>query len=208
MSAGPRRAALAVKRAIDIFGSLAALVVLAPLLAVVAAAVYVTMGPPVLFRQGRPGRGGRLFLLCKFRTMADTAAGPSPTPLGAWLRAWSLDELPELFSVLKGDMSLVGPRPLLPEYLAVYTPVEARRHEMRPGVTGLAQVAGRNARSWDERLALDVWYVDHWSLGLDLRILARTVGKVLRREGINAPGRSCGAPRLTEQRLGGGGGAP
>jgi len=139
---------------------------------------------------------GSSFRLCKFRTMRD-ATGPDGkpmadaerlTPLGRWMRKWSLDELPELFNVLKGDMSLVGPRPLLPQYLGRYTPEQARRHEVKPGVTGWAQVNGRNAITWEEKFALDVWYVDNRSFLLDLKILAMTVWKVLKREGISAEG--------------------
>jgi lipopolysaccharide/colanic/teichoic acid biosynthesis glycosyltransferase len=184
------------KRVFDLVVALVLLVVLAPLLAVLAVLVRVKLGSPVLFRQLRPGRGGRLFTLVKFRTMTD-ARGPDGvwlpdaqrlTPFGRWLRATSLDELPELWNVLRGDMSLVGPRPLLVAYLDRYTPEQARRHEVRPGLTGWAQINGRNATSWEERFRLDVWYVDHRSMLLDLCILARTVGAVLRRQGISAPG--------------------
>jgi len=178
------------KRTMDVVLSAAALAVLAVPMAVVAVAIRLTMGSPVLFRQQRPGRHGEVFTICKFRTMRD---GPEPdaerlTRLGRFLRATSLDELPELFNVLAGDMSLVGPRPLLVQYLDRYTPEQARRHEVRPGLTGLAQVSGRNATTWEERLALDVRYVDERSLLLDLRILARTVAAVLKREGISADG--------------------
>jgi lipopolysaccharide/colanic/teichoic acid biosynthesis glycosyltransferase len=151
-------------------------------------------GRPILFRQRRAGQGGRLFTILKFRTMTSAAERGSAgdeariTRLGAFLRATSLDELPELLNVLKGDMSLVGPRPLLPEYLDRYTAEQARRHEVKPGVTGLAQVNGRNEVDWGRRLALDVWYVDHRSLLLDLRILLRTFGVVFSRRGINAAG--------------------
>jgi lipopolysaccharide/colanic/teichoic acid biosynthesis glycosyltransferase len=161
-----------------------------PLLGMTALAVRVGMGAPVLFRQIRPGLAGRPFTLLKFRTMR---LGPGTdaerlTPLGRRLRRASLDELPELFNVLRGEMSLVGPRPLLPEYLPRYTPEQARRHEVRPGITGWAQVRGRNAIPWDEKLRLDVWYVDHRSTALDLRILALTAWQVLRCRGVNATG--------------------
>jgi len=154
------------------------------------------LGSPVLFRQQRPGLRGRPFSLLKLRSMrneVDAFGHVLPdasrlTPLGRRLRAWSIDELPELWNVLHGDMSLVGPRPLLMEYLDRYTPEQARRHEVRPGMSGWAQVCGRNALSWEEKFALDVWYVDHVSLGLDLRILWRTVLAVLARDGISSAG--------------------
>jgi lipopolysaccharide/colanic/teichoic acid biosynthesis glycosyltransferase len=179
---------LAVKRAIDVVGASVGLVVAAIPMAVIALTVRATMGSPVLFRQVRPGLGGRPFTLVKFRSMRD---GPGDdidrlTRTGAFLRATSLDELPELWSVLKGDMSLVGPRPLLMSYLPLYSPEQARRHEMRPGLTGLAQVEGRNLVDWPERLAMDVHYVDTWSVWGDLRIIVRTVAAVLRRTGISA----------------------
>ena len=187
-----------VKRTGDIIVAAVLLVVLSPLLVVVAILVRVKLGPPVLFRQLRPGRDGKIFALYKFRTMT-TPCGPSDvdavtsdaqrlTPLGRVLRASSIDELPELWNVLRGDMSLVGPRPLLREYLDRYTPEQARRHEVRPGITGWAQVNGRNAVSWEDRFAMDVWYVDHRSLGLDLRILWHTVTAVLKRGGVSADG--------------------
>ncbi len=183
------------KRIFDVVVAVAALFVLAPLLAILAVAVRILLGSPVLFRQQRPGKDGRLFTLYKFRTMKDLRdeAGrllPDAqrlTPFGRWLRSTSLDELPELFNVLRGEMSLVGPRPLLVQYLERYSPEQARRHEVRPGLTGWAQVHGRNALPWPERLRLDVWYVDHLSFGLDCRILALTVVGVLRRQGISAP---------------------
>ncbi len=183
------------KRLFDIALALPALVILAPLMAVLAALVGLILGAPVLFRQQRPGRHARLFTLVKFRTMVEARDGENPcasdaerlTPFGGILRRLSLDELPELLNVLKGDMSLVGPRPLLKRYLERYTPEQARRHEVRPGITGWAQVNGRNALTWDERFRLDVWYVDHVSLELDIRIIARTAGKVLKREGIHHP---------------------
>ncbi len=186
----------ALKRGLDLALASTGLVAAAPVLASVAAAVRLGIGRPVLFRQRRPGLRGRPFELVKFRTMTDArdAEGrPLPddqrlTGLGRLLRATSLDELPELWNVLRGDMSLVGPRPLLMEYLERYTPEQARRHEVRPGLTGWAAVNGRNALSWEEKFALDVWYVDHRSLTLDLQILARTVLAVVRREGISAEG--------------------
>ena len=189
------RAALALKRGIDVGGAAAGLVLLSPVLAATAAAVWWAHGRPVLFRQTRPGLGGRPFTLLKFRTMRQPGPGElwhrtnaeRLTPLGRFLRTTSLDELPELWNVLRGDMSLVGPRPLLPEYLDVYTPEERRRHELRPGLTGWAVVNGRNTLPFRERLALDVWYVDHRSLRLDLTILARTVLQVLRRSGAGEP---------------------
>jgi lipopolysaccharide/colanic/teichoic acid biosynthesis glycosyltransferase len=186
----------AAKRALDVVASASALVVLGPLIAGTASAVWLSMGSPVVFRQRRPGLDGVPFELVKFRTMLAPRPGEDLvgsdarrlTPVGLFLRQRSLDELPTLWNVLKGDMSLVGPRPLLMQYLDRYTPEQARRHLCKPGVTGWAQVHGRNALDWNEKLALDVWYVDHRSLWLDLTILARTVGQVLRREGISHGG--------------------
>jgi lipopolysaccharide/colanic/teichoic acid biosynthesis glycosyltransferase len=184
------------KRLLDVIGSAAALTVTAPVQAVAAVAVRRSLGSPVIFRQRRPGLGGVPFTLLKIRTMRE-AHDPSGhalsdadrlTPLGRRLREASIDELPELWNVLRGDMSLVGPRPLLVEYLDRYSPEQARRHEVRPGITGWAQVNGRNALTWEEKFALDVWYVDHVSLRLDLRILWQTVRAVLAREGISAAG--------------------
>lgn len=184
------------KRLIDVAISLSVLVLLAPVLATTALAVRRRLGSPVLFRQVRPGLNGKPFELLKFRTMRDTV-GPDGkllgdaerlNPFGRLLRSTSLDELPGLWNVLKGDMSLVGPRPLLMEYLPLYTPEQARRHKVRPGVTGWAQVNGRNAISWEQKFALDVWYVDNRSLWLDAKILARTALKVVRRDGVTAPG--------------------
>jgi lipopolysaccharide/colanic/teichoic acid biosynthesis glycosyltransferase len=184
------------KRLTDIVLSAAGLVALAPVLAIVAAAVAVALGRPVFFRQVRPGLHGRPFRLIKFRTMVD-AVGRDGKPLddaerltrfGRFLRATSLDELPELWNVLRGDMSLVGPRPLLMQYLALYTPEQARRHEVRPGLTGWAAVNGRNALDWDQKFALDVWYVDHRSFRLDLKIMLMTIAKVFARAGIAAEG--------------------
>ncbi|MET8045221.1 sugar transferase [Micromonospora sp. NPDC005215] len=184
-----------VKRMLDVVLAATGLLLATPVLAAVALAVLVTMGRPVLFRQARPGRHGRLFHLVKFRSMtvggADEALANDAvrlTSFGRWLRTTSLDELPQLWNVLRGEMSLVGPRPLLPVYLTRYSPEQLRRHEVRPGITGLQQVYGRNTLSWDERFALDVHYVRHRSLVLDLRILLRTVRTVVRREGITASG--------------------
>ncbi|HEY9175916.1 MAG TPA: sugar transferase [Verrucomicrobiae bacterium] len=184
------------KRAFDLLLVLGALFLLWPLLVVLALAVRLLIGNPVFFRQQRPGLWGRPFWLLKFRTMTnatDAAGNLLPdaqrlTGFGRFLRAFSLDELPELINVLKGDMSLVGPRPLLMEYLPRYTPEQARRHEVRPGITGWAQVNGRNAISWEEKFKLDVWYVDHHNLWLDFKILALTVIQVFQRKGINAAG--------------------
>jgi sugar transferase EpsL len=184
------------KRVFDFGLASIALVALAPVLVLLTVWIRLVMGTPVLFRQQRPGQGGRPFLMYKFRTMreATDATGrrlPDEerlTRLGRFLRATSLDELPELINVIRGEMSLVGPRPLLMEYLEVYTPEQARRHEVRPGITGWAQVNGRNALSWEDRFRLDVWYVDHQSLYLDLKILFLTVIKVFQREGISAAG--------------------
>lgn len=184
------------KRVFDLAVALLLIVLLAPLLAGVAIVIAWRMGRPVLFRQQRPGWHGRPFRVLKFRTMTDAvdAAGqPLPdgarlTPLGAALRRYSLDELPQLFNVALGELSLVGPRPLLMEYLPLYSAEQARRHEVRPGITGWAQVNGRNAVSWEERLAMDVWYVDHRSFWLDLKILWLTVRAVFARHGVSHPG--------------------
>jgi sugar transferase EpsL len=192
----------ALKRVIDVIGASAALVLLSPILAVIAILVRVRMGPPVLFRQQRPGRGGRPFEMTKFRTMTDRR-GPDGallpdaerlTHLGRFLRRTSIDELPELLNVVKGDMSLVGPRPLLTEYLPLYSPAQARRHEVRPGITGWTQVNGRNALTWDEKFALDVWYVDHRSTRLDFEILGKTVSQVFSGHGVSAPGHATMEP--------------
>jgi len=184
------------KRTLDLALSTLALVLLSPILAVIALFVRIKLGSPVLFRQQRPGLHGKPFTLLKFRTMTDARDADGNllpdeqrlTSFGQFLRRTSLDELPELFNVLKGDMSLVGPRPLLMQYLERYTPEQMRRHEVKPGITGWAQVNGRNALSWEEKFALDVWYVDHLSLRLDLKIILLTVWKVLRREGISQDG--------------------
>lgn len=184
------------KRLFDLFLSLVGLIVLSPVYIIVAILVRFEIGSPVLFRQARPGYGGKSFTLIKFRTMRvlrNREGNLLPdaariSRLGTLLRRSSLDELPELFHVLKGDMSLVGPRPLLPEYMERYTPEQARRHEVKPGITGWAQVNGRNAITWEEKFALDLWYVDHCSFLPDLKILAMTAWKVLSREGISAEG--------------------
>jgi lipopolysaccharide/colanic/teichoic acid biosynthesis glycosyltransferase len=191
---GPYRRWL--KRPLDAASAVLALALLLPVMAVVAAIVRMAIGRPVLFRQSRPGLHGVSFQMVKFRTMTDERddAGrllPDAdrlTAVGRMLRATSLDELPELWNVIKGDMSLVGPRPLLVEYLPRYTAEQARRHEVRPGITGLAQVSGRNALAWDEKFRLDVEYVDRCSFRLDAAILARTIADVLRPRGINRPG--------------------
>ena len=182
-----------VKRAIDILIAGLALILSLPIQLVVALLVRINLGSPVLFTQQRPGRSGRMFTMYKFRTMRDITEDlvsdeDRITPFGSWLRSTSLDELPELLNVLKGDMSIVGPRPLLPEYLPLYTTRQARRHEVRPGVTGLAQVKGRNAMPWAERLAWDVRYVETRSFALDCRIVLDTFKVVLAREGITEEG--------------------
>ena len=182
-----------VKRAIDILIAGLALILSLPIQLVVALLVRINLGSPVLFTQQRPGRSGRMFTMYKFRTMRDITEDlvsdeDRITPFGSWLRSTSLDELPELLNVLKGDMSIVGPRPLLPEYLPLYTARQARRHEVRPGMTGLAQVKGRNAMPWAERLAWDVRYVETRSFALDCRIVLDTFKVVLKREGITEEG--------------------
>jgi lipopolysaccharide/colanic/teichoic acid biosynthesis glycosyltransferase len=195
----PRRGGAA-KRALDVAGAGAGLLVLSPAILAVAAAVRLRLGSPVLFRQERTGRGGRSFTILKFRTMLDGAGSDAErlTSFGRFLRSTSLDELPQLWNVLRGDMSLVGPRPLLPEYLGRYTPRQARRHEVRPGITGWNAVNGRNSMTWDEQFELDVWYVENRSFWLDLRILGLTVVEVVRRTGIAQPGEA------TRERFGGG----
>jgi lipopolysaccharide/colanic/teichoic acid biosynthesis glycosyltransferase len=186
-----------VKAVVDRVGASLALLVCLPVLAAIALLVRVSLGRPVLYRQRRAGLHGRPFALVKFRTMRDGEGSDAErlTAVGRFVRAWSLDELPELWNVLRGEMSLVGPRPLLVPYLDRYTTEQARRHEMKPGLTGWSQVNGRNDNSWADKLALDVWYVDHWSLGLDLRILAATPRVVLTRRGVTAPG-SATAPEF------------
>jgi lipopolysaccharide/colanic/teichoic acid biosynthesis glycosyltransferase len=187
-----------VKRALDVTISTLALVVLSPLLLLIAALVRWKLGSPVLFTQVRPGLHGEPFTLFKFRTMSPASDEPADgsgdemrlTPFGARLRSTSLDELPELWNVLKGDMSLVGPRPLLMQYLPLYSPRQARRHEVRPGITGWAQINGRNATPWPERLEMDVWYVENRTLWLDLKIMALTLPRALRRTGVTQEGQA------------------
>jgi lipopolysaccharide/colanic/teichoic acid biosynthesis glycosyltransferase len=184
------------KRLFDLTLSALGLLILFPLLGLLALLVLLKLGSPVLFRQQRPGLHGRPFTLIKFRTMNDKRDAQGNllpdavrlTKLGQFLRASSLDELPELWNVLKGEMSLVGPRPLLMQYLPLYTPEQARRHEVRPGITGWAQVNGRNALTWEEKFALDVWYVDNHTFWLDLKIVFLTLWKIVKRESINQPG--------------------
>lgn len=191
-----------VKRFFDLIVASAMLVAFSPLLILIAAAVRLKLGSPVIFSQVRPGWGGTPFRMYKFRTMLDVfdqSGEPLPddqrlTPFGRMLRTTSLDELPGLINVALGDMSLVGPRPLLMQYLPLYSPEQARRHEVRPGLTGWAQVNGRNALSWDEKFALDIWYVDHRTFSLDLWILWLTIKKVLIREGISSQGEATMAP--------------
>ena len=187
---------LKLKRALDVIGASCALLAFGPVMIYIALRIWREMGSPVLFRQVRPGLQGKPFVMYKFRTMTEERDAEGRllpdekrlTPLGKFLRQYSLDEFPEFINVLKGDMSLVGPRPLLMEYLDRYTPEQARRHEVKPGITGWAQVNGRNALTWEEKFRLDVWYVDNWNLLLDLKILFLTLVKVLRREGISAEG--------------------
>ena len=187
---------IVMKRLIDVVAASFGLLVLSPVLLFLAWRIRRVMGSPILFRQTRPGKDGKPFKMIKFRTMKD-AHGPDGTPLldadritslGSKLRSSSLDELPELWNVVKGDMSLVGPRPLLMEYMPLYSAHQARRHEVRPGVTGWAQINGRNAISWPEKFKLDIWYVDNHSLWLDLKIIVLTVKKVLKRDDISAAG--------------------
>lgn len=186
------------KRSFDLVIALTALMLLSPVIAVLALFVRVKLGAPVFFRQQRPGLHGKPFFMVKFRTMTDARDAQGVllpdadrmTSFGKFLRSSSLDELPELWNVVKGDMSLVGPRPLLMRYLPLYTPEQARRHEVRPGVTGWAQVNGRNAISWEQKFAYDVWYVDNLSFRLDLKILALTVRKIIVREGISQAGQA------------------
>lgn len=184
------------KRLFDFFVALFALIILSPVFLVLSALVLINLGRPIFFTQERPGRQGRPFKMVKFRTMLDSKQPDGTilpdkarlTNFGTWLRSTSLDELPELWNVLKGEMSLVGPRPLLMEYLPLYSTEQYRRHEVRPGITGWAQINGRNALHWEERFKLDVWYVDNQSFWLDLKILLLTLKKVLKREGITAEG--------------------
>ncbi|MCX7933982.1 MAG: sugar transferase [Planctomycetota bacterium] len=190
------------KRLLDICVSFLLLLLCLPVFAAIALAIALAMGRPIFFQQPRPGKGGKPFLLLKFRTMSEARDqkgcllpdAERLTPLGRFLRRTSLDELPQLWNVLRGDMSLVGPRPLLMEYLPRYNAVQQRRHEVKPGITGWAQINGRNALSWEEKFALDVWYVDHRSLWLDIKILGLTLWAVVRGEGISAPGEATMPP--------------
>jgi lipopolysaccharide/colanic/teichoic acid biosynthesis glycosyltransferase len=184
-----------VKSILDRLVAAIALILFSPLLLIVAIAIYTRMGSPILFTQQRPGKDGQIFTLYKFRTMTDDRDADGNllpgeqrlTALGQFLRKTSLDELPQLWNVLKGDMSFIGPRPLLVAYLALYTPEQARRHEIKPGITGWSQINGRNTLSWEERFKLDVWYVEHWNLWVDFKILFITIIKVLNRQGISHP---------------------
>ena len=186
------------KRALDLAVTVPVLLLLSPAMGLLALLVRLKLGAPVLFRQRRPGQHGRPFMLLKFRTMTDARDAQGEllpdaerlTPLGRLMRSTSLDELPEFFNVLRGEMSLVGPRPLLMQYLERYTPEQARRHEVKPGITGWAQVNGRNALTWELKFELDTWYVDHRSLWLDVRIIILTIWKILLREGISQPGQA------------------
>lgn len=206
----PSRRRLALKRALDLAVAVPALVALSPVLAVIALAVRIALGRPVLFRQPRPGLHGQPFVIRKFRTMTDRRDSTGRllpdverlTRFGRFLRQTSLDELPELLNVVEGTMSLVGPRPLLTGYLKLYTPAQMRRHEVKPGITGWAQVQGRNALSWEEKFGFDQWYVEHLSLALDIKILFMTVAKILSREGITMAGSA------TAERFTGSGAAP
>lgn len=185
-----------IKRFIDIVGALIGLVAFSPIMIVVAFVIYITMGRPIIYKQLRPGLNGKPFIIYKFRTMLDLRDEDGNllpderrlTAIGKFLRYTTLDEVPEFWNVLKGDMSLVGPRPLLMEYLDRYDLEQARRHEVKPGMTGWAQVNGRNALTWEEKFKLDVWYVDNWNISLDLKIIFLTVIKVLKREGVSAKG--------------------
>jgi sugar transferase EpsL len=184
------------KRFLDVAGAITGLIALGPVIAVMAMLVKFKYGSPVLFVQQRPGAGEQLFGMVKLRTMSDARDqngclledAKRLTPLGAFLRESSIDELPELWNVLKGDMSLVGPRPLLPEYLPRYSAFQRRRHEVKPGITGWAQANGRNALTWEQKFEMDVWYVDHWNIWLDLKILWLTIARVLHRDGISQVG--------------------
>lgn len=185
-----------IKRFFDVFAALCGLILLSPVIAIVAWQISRKLGSPVLFRQARPGQGGVVFEMIKFRTMldaVDSSGQPLPdedrmTPFGAFLRSTSLDELPGLWNVIKGDMSLVGPRPLLVEYLPLYSPQQARRHKVKPGITGWAQINGRNAISWEEKFNFDVWYIDNRSFWLDIKIIFLTIKKVFVRDDISAEG--------------------
>ena len=191
-----------VKRFFDLLLASLAVILFSPVMLLISILVAVKLGFPILFRQSRPGFGGQIFTIYKFRTMknaTDAQGNALPddqrlTKFGKFLRSTSLDELPELFNVLKGDMSIVGPRPLLIQYLPLYDTEQARRHDVLPGITGWAQVNGRNAINWQEKFKLDVWYVDHWTFWLDLKILALSLVKVLKREGISQPGQATAEP--------------
>jgi len=186
------------KRIFDLVLVLPGILFISPIFVIISLLVWLNIGTPIIFQQLRPGYRGKPFRIYKFRTMTEARSADGSllpdesrlTRLGKFLRASSLDELPELYNVLLGEMSLVGPRPLLMQYLERYSPEQARRHAMPPGITGWAQVNGRNAITWQEKFKLDVWYVDHWSMGLDIRILLRTLGKALRQEDINQPGQA------------------
>jgi len=194
----------AVKRTVDVLAAIIGLLVLSPVFLIISLFVMADLGRPVLFAQQRPGKNGKLFRMYKFRTMRDVVGAHGRqlpdserlTKLGRLLRSTSLDELPQLINVLLGHMSLVGPRPLLPQYLDRYTPEQARRHDVKPGITGWAQVNGRNALTWEEKFQLDIWYVDNRGLLLDLRILLMTAAKVLKRDGITSEGHAT-APEFT-----------
>ena len=186
------------KRTFDLIVASLGLLILSPAIALIAILIYFALGPPILFRQQRPGFKGKPFHIYKFRTMTEARAADGNllpdsarlTRLGRLLRSLSLDELPELFNILRGDMSIVGPRPLVMEYLPLYSAEQMRRHDVYPGLTGWAQVNGRNAIDWPTRFALDVWYVDHWSYWLDVKIIFMTLWKVIRRENVNQPGQA------------------
>ncbi len=186
------------KRIFDLVAAGIGLLIASPFMLIIALLVRIFLGTPILFRQQRPGYKGKLFFIYKFRTMTDRRNRDGDllpdaerlTSLGRFLRAFSLDELPELFNILRGEMSLVGPRPLLMEYLPLYSPEQARRHDVIPGLTGWAQINGRNAITWEQKFELDVWYVDHWSFWLDLKIIFLTAVKALRRENISQPGQA------------------
>jgi lipopolysaccharide/colanic/teichoic acid biosynthesis glycosyltransferase len=191
-----------VKRIFDLLLASLALILLSPVMLLVSILIAIKLGFPILFRQSRPGYQGEIFTIYKFRTMrnaSDSEGNDLPdeqrlTKFGKFLRSTSLDELPELFNVIKGDMSIVGPRPLLIQYLPLYNAEQARRHDVLPGITGWAQVNGRNALTWQEKFEFDVWYVDHWTFWLDLKILTLSLGKVLKREGISQPGQATAEP--------------
>jgi sugar transferase EpsL len=187
-----------IKRLFDIISSVAGLIVISPLLVVLAVLVRLKLGSPILFRQQRPGLGGKAFVIYKFRTMTDQCDasgnllpdGQRLPAFGRFLRSTSFDELPELLNVLKGDMSIVGPRPLMMKYLERYSPQQARRHEVKPGITGWAQINGRNTISWEDKFKLDVWYVDNWTLWLDMQIILKSVWMVVAKEGITQQGKA------------------